>query len=419
MSLDSQAGESRVFAVENATELLGEYRVGSFFWGSPQRTLLGKGVSATVPPNGGDNELEDLPRRIADVLDRHKYSDQDLPMVMGAVPFDKTRKVQLVVPSIIWKSGSLCLNKNMQETLPFRPPEKLQMIPDSGHYKKGVAEALKRIHSGSVRKIVLSRMLEITVSRPIDIHHLLRNLARSNPQGYNFALDLPQKRKSHSPDGGHDAPLYFRTLIGASPELLVQKSGFLIKVNPLAGSAKRSADPVKDRKHAQELLAASKDRQEHAIVVESVVQALKPYCLRLEVPKEPSLMFTETMWHLSTKIEGELKDPSISSLTLAAAMHPTPAVCGAPTDLAIQSIYEIEPFDREFFTGIVGWCDSNGDGEWAITIRCAEIEDYLLRLYAGAGIVMGSEPEKEFEETGVKLRTMLNALGIGQRLEVH
>lgn len=118
------------------------------------------------------------------------------------------------------------------------------------------------------------------------------------------------------------------------------------------------------------------------------------------------------MWHLSTRVVGELKDSSTSSLQLATALHPTPAICGTPTDLARASIRALEPFDREFYTGMVGWMDAAGDGEWVVTIRCAEVEGRLLRLFAGAGIVPESIPDEELAETSAKFQTMLRAMGM-------
>lgn len=118
------------------------------------------------------------------------------------------------------------------------------------------------------------------------------------------------------------------------------------------------------------------------------------------------------MWHLSTVIKGELLDAEVSSLDLAVALQPTPAVCGAPTEKARQAISEIEPFDRGFFTGMVGWCDADGDGEWVVTIRCAEANGQSLRLFAGAGVVGESKPEEELAETGAKFQTMLRAMGV-------
>lgn len=128
--------------------------------------------------------------------------------------------------------------------------------------------------------------------------------------------------------------------------------------------------------------------------------------------RKPSVIHSEAMWHLSTEVKGELKNPNTSSLELAIALHPTPAVCGTPMEEAREAIQQIEPFDREFFTGMLGWSDLNGDGEWIVTIRCAEVQENTLRLYAGAGVVAESKPEDELAETSAKFQTMLKALGL-------
>lgn len=203
-----------------------------------------------------------------------------------------------------------------------------------------------------------------------------------------------------------------KTLIGASPELLVSRSGMQVVSNPLAGSRPRSDDPVEDKRRAEELLSSPKDLHEHAVVVEAVATVLRPYCHTLHVPEKPSVIHSEAMWHLSTEVKGELKDPNTSSLELAIALHPTPAVCGTPMEEAREAIQKIEPFDREFFTGMLGWSDLNGDGEWIVTIRCAEVQENTLRLYAGAGVVAESNPEDELAETSAKFQTMLKALGL-------
>lgn len=184
--------------------------------------------------------------------------------------------------------------------------------------------------------------------------------------------------------------------------------------NPLAGSRPRSSDPVEDQRRHDELLTSAKDLHEHAVVVDAVTKALAPYCHTLDVPASPSVIQTETMWHLSTVVKGELTDSNVSSIDLALSLHPTPAVCGTPTADAREAIQAIEPFDRGFFTGMVGWADANGDGDWIVTIRCAEAEGHSLRLFAGAGVVKGSKAEEELAETSAKFNTMLHAMGIHQ-----
>jgi isochorismate synthase len=194
----------------------------------------------------------------------------------------------------------------------------------------------------------------------------------------------------------------------------MEKVDARVASNPLAGSARRRKDADADRRAAASLFGSEKDRREHATVVEWIADRLAPHCRRLRVPREPSLVSTQTMWHLGTRIEGELRDPTEPSLRLVADLHPTPAVCGLPGDLARTVIAELEPFDRGFFAGAVGWCDARGDGRWLLTLRCAELSGSTARLYAGAGIVPGSRPTQEAAETSAKFAAMLRAFGIDE-----
>jgi len=393
---------------ESAAQLLDDYRAGSpFFLSSPHRTILAEGAFATVPSQGGPDELTNLPQRVATLLAHVKPSKYCDPVVVGAVPFDHTMPAQLVVPTRIWWAGPLQFHSDVQATPPLVTACEIREVPEPEEYIRGVEQGLARLQAGEFDKVVLSRSLHLTSPEAIDIRQLLRNLARHNADGYTFAVDLPKFGSSvASPVSGR------RTLIGASPELLVSRAGLQVTANPLAGSRPRSEDPAEDHRRAAELLASAKDRHEHAMVVDAVAAALRPYCRELEVPAGPSLVHTATMWHLSTRIVGQLSDPSTSALEVAAALHPTPAVCGTPTRLARAAIREIEPFDRGFFTGMIGWVDASGDGEWVVAIRCAEADERSLRLFAGAGIVVGSKPEEELAETSAKFRTMLRAMGL-------
>ncbi|AGC45604.1 isochorismate synthase DhbC [Myxococcus stipitatus DSM 14675] len=395
-----------------AAQLLESYEAGSsFFFASPRRTLLARGTFATVPHVGGASSLERLPERVAAVLGDSRQADHDIPVAVGAVPFDGSVPAQLVVPMTIQRAGPLVFD-DVAMPLPSQPARyTVQPVPEPSAYLDGVAQALKLMEHGPLRKVVLSRALHLSATAPIDLQRLLHNLARRNPSGYTFAVDLPSRGAAFPGEGR-------RTLIGASPELLVSRSGMQVLANPLAGSAARSPDPVEDQRRAHALLQSPKDLHEHAVVIDAVAEALRPFCKSLDVPAGPSLVNTQTMWHLSSRIVGELRDPSISSVTLALAMHPTPAVCGYPTELAHAAIGDIEPFERGYYTGAVGWCDVNGDGQWAVTIRCAEADEHSLRLFAGAGIVAGSKPESELAETEAKFRTMLQAMGLGQGVEV-
>ncbi|HWQ42479.1 MAG TPA: isochorismate synthase DhbC, partial [Desulfosporosinus sp.] len=395
--------------------LLNDYQVGDFFLASPKRTLLGKGSFATVPRGKKKkNQLEYLTERVLAVLENAQEHGYSNPVVVGAVPFDYEKNVQLIVPETIELSSPLQFDSIKPLKSSLASTYKLKSVPEPAQYTEGVEKGLNYIKTGHLSKIVLSRSLHLTSSRRVDIHHLLHNLAQQNTLGYTFAVDLSKPGLDESAANVSFSP--GKTLIGASPELLVSRSGLQLMANPLAGSRPRSEDPVEDQRLAVELLCSTKDLHEHEVVVSAVAAALRPYCRTFDVPPQPSLVHTDTMWHLSTSITGELVKPSTSSLELAIALHPTPAVCGSPTELAREAIQEIEPFDREFFAGMVGWCDAKGDGEWAVTIRCAEVESHSLRLFAGAGVVAGSKPDDELAETTAKFGTMLIAMGLKKEL---
>ena len=269
-------------------------------------------------------------------------------------------------------------------------------VPASEEYEAAVAEAVRRLRAGRLDKVVLARALRLHLSEPVEVRALLANLARDNANGYTYAVDLP---------GG-------RALVGATPEMLLTRTGLTVEANPLAGSIPRHPDPVQDRLAAEELLASVKDHDEHQVVVSAVVEALRPFCRTLTVPAAPSLVSTSAVWHLSTQVTGVLADQGVTSLRLAGALHPTPAVCGAPYAAARDTIAELEPFDRGFYAGAIGWCDADGDGQWVVGIRCAEIAARTMTLYAGAGIMPASQPHLELAETSAKFATLLRAMGM-------
>ncbi|VEA87640.1 isochorismate synthase EntC [Salmonella enterica subsp. enterica serovar Goldcoast] len=159
------------------------------------------------------------------------------------------------------------------------------------------------------------------------------------------------------------------------------------------------------------LLASQKDRHEHELVTQAMKQILRDRSTELQLPSSPQLITTPTLWHLGTPFEGKA-NAGENALTLACLLHPTPALSGFPHQVAKKLIAELEPFDRELFGGIVGWCDAEGNGEWVVTIRCAKLHGNQVRLFAGAGIVPASSPVGEWRETGVKLSTMLNVFGL-------
>lgn len=367
----------------------------SLYFSSPRQALLAKPPFANLLDAG----MKGLLQRVTESLRFARELGHGDPRVVGAIGFD--------VDAQSWLRLSTCSEIRSAKRSSGKTPNlsspltnyQMREVPAATTYMNGVREALARFARGELDKVVLSRTLEVNCEQTLDVKQLLGNLEARNPNAYTFAVKLGEGKN-------------FRTLIGASPELLISRQGNKIVANPLAGTEPRSSNPAVDQARAEQLFSSSKDRYEHALVIQAVVAALQPFCKELRVPSEPSLISTPTLWHLSTRIEGVLEDPETSSLELALAMHPTPAVCGYPTDKARNAIHDIEGYDRGMFTGMVGWCDSTGDGEWVVTIRCAEVEAQSIRLYAGAGVVAGSSPEKELAETGAKFNTMLNALGI-------
>ena len=256
------------------------------------------------------------------------------------------------------------------------------------------------IDAGAMRKVVLARTLEVDAGRELDPRQLLHRLRAVDPDAYTFAVAAG----AEADDG---------LLVGASPELLVSRRGREVRANPLAGSAPRAGDPDEDRANADALAADAKNLSEHAIVVEAVAAALDPLCDELTWDREPALLSTANVWHLSTRFRGVLREPAPSALDLVAVLHPTPAVCGDPAPVAGAAIRELEPFERGRYAGPVGWVDADGDGEWAIAIRCARLRADRATLFAGAGIVSASDPAAEVDETDRKFRAFLDSLRWG------
>ncbi len=360
---------------------------------APQQTLL---AHCRYIDLIAQSQADGLAASVRAALERAKRMGEHNPLVIGAVPFEPSAPAYLALPSSIEHAGPLCGDSQPQPLTAWRTAS-ITPVPTPTAYTASVAQAVAQIRTSALHKVVLARGLHIQADAPLDLRAILANLAQHNQRGYTFAVPLPTRR----------------TLIGASPELLIARHGLQISAQPLAGSIARATDPHTDARRAADLLRSSKDLHEHAVVVEAVAATLGPLCTQLHIPA-PTLVATPTMWHLATSITGQLRADGPSALELALALHPTPAVCGTPTAAARQAIDGLEPFERGFFTGLVGWCDAHGDGEWAIAIRCAEIVDRTLHLYAGAGIVADSDPHAELVETAGKLRTMLLALGLDQ-----
>ncbi|WP_256351814.1 isochorismate synthase MenF [Aeromonas sp. sia0103] len=334
-----------------------------------------------------------LERQIVQALAVAEDAGQANPLLIGAFAFDPAEASCLYVPGR-YERGE----RSAPEAVPAMANQVISAnsTPAVAEFKSSVSAALDAFAQGTLAKVVLSRKLKLQLSQAADPEQVLARLMTQNPNAFHFSLPLGQGRR----------------LLGASPELLLRVSGGAVFTHPLAGSAKRDGEPLQDEAVARKLLASSKDRHEHRLVIDEIRRVLAPHCRELAIPAEPSLMSTDTLWHLGTPIAGQLHAGQASVLSLACQLHPTPALCGYPTELARQFIREQEPFQRALFSGIVGWCDSQGNGEWAVVIRCGVLDGHHVELFAGAGIVAGSDPAMEWAETGTKLGTMLKALGL-------
>ncbi|WP_246564365.1 isochorismate synthase [Ancylobacter sonchi] len=330
------------------------------------------------------------------------------PVLVGALPYDHARPAHLLRPAS-WsrqpgRSAARAFGTPALVRADATPHWQVTAEPSLAIYRAAVAEALARMErQPALRKVVLSRALRVAGDRPIDARALLGRLAE-DPAATAFCVPLP-------PQGGAG-----RLLVGATPELLVSRQGDVVLSHPLAGSARRSADPRLDREAAEGLVASAKDQREHREVVTAILDQLAPHCRELGTPEGTQIVSTASMWHLGTRIVGRLHDMTLSSLDLAALLHPTPAVCGTPRDAAAAVITELEGHDRGFYAGAVGWCEANGDGAWYVALRCAEIAGNEARLHAGAGVVPGSDPVAEGEETAAKFAAMLRALGLDEAI---
>ena len=315
-------------------------------------------------------------------------------VVMGALPYDGSCEAILRLPERVIRAipshGGAAPRPGWTVT---------GLIPDPlpTEYEAAVERALAAIDAGDVEKVVLARTLLAKADAMIDARVLARRFNAGEPGSFAYLVALP---------GGTS------TLVGASPELVVRRRGRKVFSDPLAGTARRSRDRVRDREIARQLLEAVKEQREHRLVAEAVADAMAPFCMNLVVDSEAGLTSTATLWHLHTAIKGTLKPDAPDALTIAAALHPTPAVCGTPQPAAAALITRLETVDRRFFAGLVGWVDTLGDGEWALTLRCAEVSGSTARLHAGAGIVAGSEPALEDLETEAKFSVGLRALGV-------
>jgi isochorismate synthase len=381
------------------TWLLNDFVVGDFFFASPQTQYRGWGADGVV------STYQPASREIVKSLfEQATQRGVDSPVMFGLVPFDTAKAASLAIPVRCTSADipSATSSKTGQPQGARAQIVSRSPVPPPEQYGDMVRKALTLFEQGELKKVVLSRAMDVQLDRPVDYTQLLPELLGRNAHGYTFAVPIWAAGAGAAPTG---------VMVGASPELLVRREGDRIYVNPLAGSIGRNSDPKVDQGLKEGLARSEKDLREHGYVVSDIVRILRMHCDELDVPDGPSVIGTDTLWHLSTFITGRLRDASMTALDVSFALHPTPAICGHPTATAFEHISDLEPFDRGYFAGLVGWQRSNGDGEWALTLRCALHDGHNgLRLYAGAGTVAGSDPDSEITETATKMETFMRAI---------
>ncbi len=373
--------------------------------------LAGWGEAARITLPAGEDRFTTGEKWLRDLFDAADVDDQvrvrgSGPVAFGTFTFDASSEGSvLIIPRTVLGRDGRGRAWLTTVTGPGQPsgPEPVT-VPDplgnvrwhdgslpAPQWEQAVAAAVAAIKAGRLRKVVLARDLYATADQPIDPRILLRRLAARYPECYTFACD---------------------GMVGATPELLIQQTGREVSALVLAGTTPRGGNPAEDEALGAELLASAKNTEEHSYAVASMRDTLGPLCDTLDVEARPAMLKLPNLQHLGTRVRGTLAPTGTprSALALAAAVHPTAAVCGTPTGAAFELIRELEHMDRERYAGPVGWVDAEGNGEWGIALRCAQLSGRSARLFAGCGIVAGSDPAAELAEAQVKFRPMRGAL---------
>ena len=405
----------RTVAIPDPGDLLGHIpRPDVVAWVQHGAGLAGWGEAVRVSLPAGEDRFTAGEKWLRSVFDAADIDDQvrlrgSGPIAFGSFTFDASSDESvLIIPRVVLGRdglGHAWLTRvgDTSPPLPLPAQAPLAEIGPLGwregslpgaRWEDAVGEAVAAIKAGGLRKVVLARDLFATAGEPIDARVLLRRLAARYPDCFTFACD---------------------GMVGATPELLVRRAGLQVSALVLGGTAPRGGDAAQDEALGSELLASAKNHEEHAYAVASIRDALGPLCDELEIEARPGLLKFPNLQHLGTQVRGTLADSEKpkSALALAAAVHPPAAVCGTPTSAALELIRELEHMDRQRYAGPVGWVDAEGNGEWGIALRCAQLSGRTARLFAGCGIVAGSEPAAELAETLVKFQPMRGALEDG------
>jgi isochorismate synthase len=368
--------------------------------------LAGRGVTARVAMRSVDEALGAI------AVDDPVAVPGTGPVAFGALPFRPDPGAELVIPEVVWgraddgtrwvttigpadapaedPAALLAPAPTPSEALPGRIT--VRPVRPAEWWCELVARATKAMRDApadGLAKVVLAREVLVEADVPFDKAVLLRRLRAAYPGCFLFHVD---------------------GFLGASPELLVGRTGDVVRAQPMAGTAPRGGDPAADARLAAGLLSSATYRHEHQITIDMVFDTLIPWCSYLDYEPEPSVVGVANLQHLATMVEGRLSQPAPSVTELVRALHPTPAVNGWPREAAQAWIAQHEGFDRGRYAGTVGWVDARGNGTFAVGIRCADVEGTTARVVAGNGIVADSDPDTELAETQVKLQALLSAL---------
>lgn len=275
-------------------------------------------------------------------------------------------------------------------TIELHYPHSIEIISEESReiFCDKIGNATKKIANTDLEKVVLARQIKMRSDVAFDSRLIVSELIDSQPESYIYSID---------------------SFVGASPELLVEKFSRTISLLPMAGTRKRHARVGDDDIDVADLQTNTKDLSEHAYLIENILTKLSSVAYDIAASPSPKVVRLPHVSHLTTPISASVKN-DVDLFQLVNLLHPTPAVGGTPLNLALETIDELENFDREIYGAPVGWVDANGDGQCAIALRCAKIEGKVATLYAGVGVVLESVPEDEFDETKAKFGSMRDAL---------
>ena len=358
--------------------------------------LVGWGVFATTTVSG-PNRFADARHWWQEQLSKMQINDSvhangSGPILFTSFSFSPEDASVLVIPEVV--VGLRNGKPSLPQTTPNFAPNSMNWRSEfdfDDQWKTRVSQAISRIQGGDVEKVVLAREINVTTDSAIDPRKILKNLAVEYPSTWNFAI---------------------ADLVGATPELLMRLTHGMITSRVLAGTISKTGNDEKDLALAASLARSSKDLEEHEYAVRSVADAIAPFCKSTNVPESPFVLHLANVMHLATDVTGALVETlnKVDSFSVLEKLHPSAAVCGTPTDKASALINEIEGLARGRYAGPVGWIDASGDGELGIALRCGKIQGSSIRLYAGCGIVAGSDPERELAESQAKFAPMKSAL---------